>query len=202
MITRTSPLLDFKQLLRLLPRIVEWRRGEFSTRAGEDLAEVGSMHACLAHSLPLTDFDMLLEPPTSPADFVAHDSGQTARTEDERNTIAVFSKANRCRSHQSARASRQSSNPSALRAREALSHHHGHFTNYHVIESANRIEVYLPDGVMAVAHWSARHACGGVAGRLVLPSAHEPLPRGFETSHRPESYRRAIRSLLAVTGVL
>src|SRR3972149_10600254 len=78
------------------------------------------------------------------------------RTEDERNTIAVFSKAKLGVVHIKAL---------RVESTEFGAHQHsestgsgflvddgGHvLTNYHVIESANRIEVYLPDGGMAVA---------------------------------------------------
>lgn len=108
------------------------------------------------------------------------------RTEDERNTIDVFSKAKLGVVHIKAL---------QVESTEFGAHQHsestgsgflvddgGHvLTNYHVIESANRIEVYLPDGVMAVARLVGTAPTLDVAVLRVdsyEPSAHEPLRLG------------------------
>src|SRR3972149_10824935 len=108
------------------------------------------------------------------------------RTEDERNTIAVFSKAKLGVVHIKAL---------RVESTEFGAHQHsestgsgflvddgGHvLTSSHVIESANRIEVYLPDGVMAVARLIGTAPTLDVAVLrvdLYEPSAHEPLRLG------------------------
>src|SRR3990172_12671112 len=105
------------------------------------------------------------------------------RTEDERNTIDVFSKAKLGVVH---------INALQVESTEFGAHQHsestgsgflvddgGHvLTNYHVIESANRIEVYLPDGGMAVARLGGTAPTLDVAvlrGDSDEPAAHEPL---------------------------
>src|SRR3989304_9283564 len=108
---------------------------------------------------------------------------QIPQTEDERNTIAVFSKAKLGVVHIKAL---------QVESTEFGAHQHSESTgsgflgddgghvlpNYHVIESANRIEVYLPDGVMAVARLVGTAPTLDVAVLRVdsyEPSAPEPL---------------------------
>ena len=81
---------------------------------------------------------------------------QSHRTEDEQNTIAIFSKARLGVVHIKAR--RQESTQFGIEQYSEstgsgfLIDPDGHIlTNYHVIGSSNRLEVYLPDGDMAVA---------------------------------------------------
>jgi len=81
---------------------------------------------------------------------------QLQRTEDEQNTIAVFSKARLGVVHINA-GQQESTDFGTERYAEGTGSgffidENGHvLTNYHVIGSANRIEVYLPGGRMAVA---------------------------------------------------
>lgn len=111
---------------------------------------------------------------------------QIDRTEDERNTIDVFSKAKLGVVHIKARQV-ESTEFGAHQHSEStgsgfLIDYHGHvLTNYHVIDSANRIEVYLPDGGMAVARLIGTAPSLDVAVLrvdLYEAGAHEPLPLG------------------------
>ena len=97
-------------------------------------------------------------------------AGESQRTQEERNTIAVFSKARLGVVHIKA-SQQESTDFGTERSFEGtgsgfLVDEDGHvLTNYHVVGSANRIEVYLPGGRMAVArvvgtapHW-IWHSC-------------------------------------------
>lgn len=111
---------------------------------------------------------------------------QIHQTEEERNTIAAFSKANLGVVHIKAR-QQESTEFGAHQHSEStgsgfLIDHHGHvLTNYHVIDSANRIEVYLPDGGMAAARLIGTAPTLDVTVLrvdLYEAGAHEPLRLG------------------------
>jgi S1-C subfamily serine protease len=130
---------------------------------------------------------MILEPLILPLlIFAVTIPEQIHQTEDERNTIAVFSKAKLGVVHIKAR-QQESTEFGVHQHSEStgsgfLIDHHGHIlTNYHVIESANRIEVYLPDGGMAVARLIGTAPTLDVAilrVDLYEAGAHEPLQLG------------------------
>ena len=130
---------------------------------------------------------MILEPLILPLlIFAVTIPEQIHRTEDERNTIVVFSKAKLGVVHIKAR-QQESTEFGAHQHSEStgsgfLIDHHGHIlTNYHVIGSANHVEVYLPDGGMAVARLIGTAPTLDVAVLrvdLYEAGAHEPLRLG------------------------